>query len=350
MIAKSLRFIGILVVLALTLAGYTAVRHLVLWDPKETVTVVSGDVTLVGTFAKPKGDGPFSAVLILPGSGPETRNDPVYRIMASNMRRRGFATLQFDKRRCGESEGDYEAGTFAELSEDAKEAVKYLAGREDVNDSEIGILTNSESGWYSPQVAAETNRVAFIINRVGPPLPWQDTVIWEVRNAFVRAGVAENDLEPLLAITKRRWQFYADVGKDPDLSDGPGREAINADLGHLRASVPVADKVLPEKVRDYDAAFYRGYAIDASYDPAIYLQQIDIPLLYIFGGRDINVPTQESVTYLEGLKSDYAGSIDIRVYPDLGHSLATWRGIFHGGYPPDYFPFVSEWALSQLGP
>ena len=112
----------------------------------------------------------------------------------------------------------------------------------------------------------------------------------------------------------------------------------------------LANEVLPEKVRDYDADFYRSYAIDANYDPDIYLRQIDIPLLYVFGGRDVNVPTDESVAYLESLKSDYTGLIDIRVYPQLGHSMATWKGVFHGGYPPDYLSFVGEWAQSHITP
>ena len=346
--AKSLRFLGLVITPVLLLVVFNATRHLVYWGSTETVTFVSGGTTLVGTFAKPDGEGPFPAVAILLGSGPETRNGPAYRINATNLLRHGFAVLIFDKRGSGDSEGLFETATFADFADDAAAAVRYLASRDDVNSSEIGLLTNSESGWYSAQVAAETKRVAFIINRVGPPLSWVDTVSWEVRNEFVKAGVAETDLEPLLAITKRRWHFYAEVGKDPGLFDSPDREAINAELSHLRQTVPVANEVLPEKVRDYDADFYRSYAVDATYDPDIYLRQIDIPLLYIFGGRDINVPTEKSVAYLEALKQDYAGTIDILIYPQLGHSMATWRGIFHGGYPSDYLDYVGEWAQSHI--
>ena len=347
-IARSLRILGLVFALVLLLVAYNVVRHLVFWGATETVTFYSGDISLVGTFAKPDGDGPFPAVVVLLGSGTETRSGPAYRINAANMLRHGFAVLIFDKRGSGDSGGIFETATFAEFADDAKAAVHYLAGRKDINENKIGLFANSESGWYSAQVAAETQQVAFIINRVGPPLPWLDTVTWEVRNELTDKGIAEPDIETLLAAAERRWRFYAKVGNDPSLFDDPEREMINAELLHLRRSVPLADEVLPEKVRDYDADFYRSYAIDATYDPDFYLRQIDIPLLYIFGGRDVNVPTEKSVVYLETLKSDYSGTIDIKVYRQLGHSLATWNGVFHAGYPPDYLSYVGTWARSHV--
>ena len=347
-IARSLRILGLVFALALLLVAYNVLRHLVFWGATETVTFYSGDISLVGTFAKPDGDGPFPAVVVLLGSGTETRSGPAYRINAANMLRHGFAVLIFDKRGSGDSGGTFETATFAEFADDAKAAVHYLAGRKDINENQIGLLANSESGWYSAQVAAETQQVAFIINRAGPPLPWLDTVTWEVRNELIDKGIAEPDIETLLAASERRWRFYAKVGNDPSLLDDPEREVINAELLHLRRSIPLADEVLPEKVRDYDADFYRSYAIDATYDPDFYLRQIDIPLLYVFGGRDVNVPTESSVAYLKELESDYPGTIDTKVYPQLGHSMATWNGIFHGGYSPDYLSYVGTWARSRV--
>jgi len=110
----------------------------------------------------------------------------------------------------------------------------------------------------------------------------------------------------------------------------------------------LADEVLPARALDYDPDVYHSYAIDAAYDPGPYLRRLDIPLLFVFGGRDVNIPTQASVAYLGKLESDYRGTIDVRVYPQLGHPMATWRGLLHGGYPPDYLAFYGEWAQSQI--
>ena len=344
---KGTRVLAALLTAVVALFGYNALRHLGFWGASETVRFDSDGVEMVGTFARPDDDGPHPAVVVLLGSGPETRMGPAYRINSTNMLRHGFAVLIYDKRGSGDSGGDFATATFAEFSDDAVAAVRYLAAREDVDADRIGILANSESGWFSAQVAAETGQVAFIINRVGPPLPWIDTVLWEVRNEYLAAGVAESDLPGLLAVTEDRWRFYADVGRDPSLSEGPRRQAIDAELARLRATVPLADEVLPEKTKEYDPDFYRSYAIDAAYDPAVYLRQIDIPLLYVFGGRDVNIPTADSVAFLERFEDEYAGTIDVHVYPELGHPMATWRGLLHGGYPPDYLSMSGRWAESK---
>lgn len=348
MIKRVFETIGVIFLFAIFLLAYNAFRHLIFWGPTETITYNSGDATIVCTFAKPADAGVFPAVSVLLGSGRETRSGPAYRINASNMLRHGFAILICDKRGSGDSSGNFEVATFAEFAEDAKEGVAWLARRDDIDDSRIGLLANSESGWFSAQVAAETDQVAFIINRVGPPLPWMDTVLWESRNEFLQAGFTETEVDELLATTRRRWSFYADVGNDPTLSDSTERSAIDAELAGLRQTIPRSGEVLPEQARAYDQDFYRSYAIDATYEPEHYLRQIDVPLLYVFGGRDVNIPTEQSVAFLNSFKNQYPAAIDIRVYPQLGHAMATLRGLFHGGYPPDYLSFVGAWAQDQV--
>ncbi len=343
---KVLKVVGAVFALAVLLLAYNVLAHLVFWGSKEPVSISSAGVSVECTFAKPADEGVFPAVIVLLGSGPETRNGPAYRINASNMLRHGFAILICDKRGAGESGGDFDSATFHDFAADAKASVAYLAGREDVDAARIGLLANSESGWFSAQIAAETGQVAFIINRVGPPLSWVDTVLWEVRNELLDAGMDEPDVDTLLAANERRWRFYIAAADDPSIANGPELDSINAELKHLRETIPNADENLPEQAQE-DAEFFRSFAADAAYDPVEHLRRIDVPLLYVFGGRDVNIPTQRSVEFLEAFRSEYAGTIDVRVYPDLGHPMATWRGILHGGYPPDYLAFVGDWAQQQ---
>ncbi len=340
-----LKVISAVLALVAALVIYNGLRHLVYWGHEETVSFDNGGITVGCTLVKPGEEGTYPAVLELLGSGQESTSGPGYRINASNMLRHGFAVMLCDKRGVGTTGGDYASATFAEFASDSAAAVRYLAGRDDIDAARIGILTNSESGWYAPQVAAESGAVAFIANRVGPPLSWMDTVSWEVRNEFIQAGAREEDLDTLIEATQRRWRYYISVGNNPELEFGAERDAINKELALLRQSIPNADALLPEKLGDHDATFYRSYAIDAAYDPAVYLRQLDIPLLYVFGGIDVNVPTEASITFLNAFRDEYAATIDVRVYPDLGHPMATWRGALHGGYPPDYLSFIGEWAV-----
>ena len=43
----------------------------------QTVSIPNGDVTLSGTLSLPSGQGPFPAVILLSGSGPQDRDEAI---------------------------------------------------------------------------------------------------------------------------------------------------------------------------------------------------------------------------------------------------------------------------------
>ena len=112
-------------------------------------------------------------------------------------------------------------------------------------------------------------------------------------------------------------------------------------------TVAHGDRLLAEGLLPYDAHAYQRFAANSSYDPAPYLKKINIPMLYVFGELDINVPTAQSVAFLESLRHDHGKDISVIVLPGVGHILYTWRGILEAGYPPGYLDAVASWAAKQ---
>lgn len=340
--------LGAVMAPVLLLVAWTALRWFPVGYPSESVNFTSNGIRLAGTLYKPADEGVFPAVIVLHGSGAESRSEPSYRIQARAMLDHGFAALIYDKRGTAESEGELSTSTYEDFADDASAAVRYLAAREDIDGQAIGLFTNSESGWFAPEVAVETGGVRFIINRAGPPLPWVETVSFESRNDYRAAGIAEEDLDAMIAVMLWRWSYYRAAAENPALASGAERDAVNAEMARVYATVPGADQVMNESVADYDAAFYRMMAARTAYDPDPWLRKLDIPLYYVFAGRDINVPTADSVAYLESLRKDYPAEIAVHVYPGLAHSMLTWKGLLTAGYPPDFLQRVGGWAESQL--
>lgn len=348
-VIKMAKAFGVLLLLGTAVLLYNYLRFYVFWFPTEPVTFASEDgVQLHGTLIKPAVDGVHPVVVMLHGAGPDSRDGPSYHVIANTIVRSGLAVLLYDKRGVGESGGDFESALYRDFVADAVAAVHYLASREDIDAEKIGVQGNSEGGWFTPEVAYTTDQVAFLFNRVGPPLSWIDNVIWEVRSDFLAAGVAEADLEPLLEVTRQRWNYYIAAAADPRLADGPERDAINAELARLRSTVPSAAQELPEAVASYDADAYARYAADLSYDPRPFLEAIDIPMIYTFGETDINVPTAQSVEYLEAFREQYGQDIDIVVFEGVGHSMANWTGLLTAGYVPKYLELVESWFGGQI--
>ncbi len=77
----------------------------------EEVSYVSGGVKLAGTLTVPQGPGPFPAVLLITGSGPQDRDAASYGhqpflVIADHLSRRGIAVLRVDDRGTGGSAGN----------------------------------------------------------------------------------------------------------------------------------------------------------------------------------------------------------------------------------------------------
>ncbi len=319
-------------------------RYQVFWHPTEAVEFDSGGVMIRGTFIMPDRTGVFPAVIMLHGSGPDVTSDPSYRLTANTLVRNGAAVLLYDKRGVGMSDGDFETALYGDFVNDAVAAVNYLSNRADIDNERIALHGNSEGGWFTAEVAHRTGQVVSIFNRAGPPLPWITTVLWEVRNEFLEAGVAETDLAALQAITERRWRYYIAAGSDADSVFSPERDAINARLTELRASVPFANQVLPEKVAEYDESLYAGFAADYAYDPQPFLRQIDVPMLYVFGATDVNIPTAQSVEYLEKFRSTTGKDIEFVVIDGAGHSFFGLSGVLTAGFRPEYVDLLASWG------
>jgi pimeloyl-ACP methyl ester carboxylesterase len=116
----------------------------------------------------------------------------------------------------------------------------------------------------------------------------------------------------------------------------------------LRDTVPLADEVLSEQLRPYDWKFYSTFAIDSLYDPRPYLEVIDVPMYYVFGETDVNVPTEQSVAFLEEFREEHDKDISYVVLDGVGHSLMHWTGALTGGYLPKYLEIVESWTVEQV--
>ena len=123
------------------------------------------------------GDGPFPAVLLVPGSGPVDMNEtggyvridnetgsiiypparPFFDI-AEYLSERGFAVLQYNKRGIGANFTILDSNvwgnlTINDLEQDANKALAVLTQQPEVDNSKITVLGHSEGTFIAPRVA-----------------------------------------------------------------------------------------------------------------------------------------------------------------------------------------------------
>jgi len=141
----------------------------------EEVTFNNGDVKLAGTLTLPSSGNSHAAVVLFSGSGPNDRDGalkalPGYRpfaVIAEHLAHNGVAVLRYDDRGVGESAGDYIKATEPDFISDAKAALRFLAGRKEIDSKQIGVLGWSEGSLIAAKVAANNPQTAFIISLAG---------------------------------------------------------------------------------------------------------------------------------------------------------------------------------------
>jgi dipeptidyl aminopeptidase/acylaminoacyl peptidase len=130
-------------------------------------------VKLAGTLTYPDSVGPFPAVILITGSGPQNRDEGIlghrpFLVISDYLTRQGIAVLRVDDRGVGGSTGNFSQATTEDFVEDVLAGVEYLKSRKDIDSSRIGLLGHSEGGLIAPLVAVKSPDVAFIILMAGP--------------------------------------------------------------------------------------------------------------------------------------------------------------------------------------
>lgn len=237
------------------------------------IKFVSEGISLAGTIFTP--DNIQAAVVIVHGSGQEKRMINFATILANN----GIAVLTYDKRGVGESAGVYagpEVGTnnvdFSNLnllSLDATAAVNTLSKYLSNDQIPIGLIGGSQAGWIIPLTAEKNKKVKFMTLFSGALITVKEQL---------------------------RFQFYTDG--DKNFWNTHSEEDTRKHVFHD-----------PDRYEFIDT------------DPKDILSKISIPGLWIFGGKDIQVPVKLSIENLDVLKSK-GKPYEYKLFPNLGHNTA----------------------------
>lgn len=129
-----------------------------------------GSQPLKGTLTLPAGKGPFPAVVLVSGSGPNDQDETVgpnkpFLDIALGLAARGIASLRYDKRTFDYPQS-VAAQTFTPTQEyvpDALAAIRLLERQPAVDPHRIFVLGHSQGGTYAPLIAKRVPRVAGVI-------------------------------------------------------------------------------------------------------------------------------------------------------------------------------------------
>lgn len=239
---------------------------------KQIHFISEGD-TIRGSIVFPKETQPCPAVVLIPGSGKSKRLINYAKKFAS----KGIAALTYDKRGVGESGGRYRNRGNASkknlnlLAKDVLAAANLLSNHKGIDADYIGLWAFSQGGWIAPIVISQSDEIRFSVLMSSPTVP----VSMEMKYSRITA-------------------------RNPDLLEVFSPEAIDSIILHKSIHERIYNTIVPE------------------FDPLSYLQQIEIPVLWIFGNQDLSIPVHLCIRKLNALEK---AKTEIWQYPECGHSL-----------------------------
>lgn len=314
---------------------------------------LAGHNQLAATLSVPNGGGPFPAVVLISGTGQNTRDEDVwghkvFLILADALNRKGFAVLRYDKRGVGGSSGDYDSATTADFTSDAEAAVAWLKTQPQIDAKQIGVLGHSEGGIIAPAVAAADKTVAFVVMIAGPCI--RGDRLFVLQSAMTaKAYGAPDDY-----IARRKvfdQQLYNAIVSAPSESAALERAKVLVAQG-------VADKLVDQDEaetlpQDESRAWERYFL---AYDPMPTLARLTVPVLALNGSLDVQVPAKENLAAArEALKNNSRATV--MELPGMNHLLQDAKT----GAPSEYndieetmsptaLKIITDWLTTNTSP
>jgi pimeloyl-ACP methyl ester carboxylesterase len=257
-------------------------------------------VTLAGTLTLPDGQGPFPAVVLVTGSGPQDRDESLmghkpFLVIADHLTRNGIAVLRFDDRGFGKSTGSFLTATTADFAADTEAGIKYLAGRDEIDENRIGVIGHSEGGVVAGMLAANGNQLAHVVMLAGTGIPGKEVVRSQTKKMYeLRGGdgneaaligkvvdaVAEDaTVDDVMAIADAHFAEMNGGDSDGDEEQRKGRaQLLKAAVGQFATP---------------------GLRFFIKHDPTPDLRNAKIPVFALNGAKDRQVLADLNLTAVE---------------------------------------------------
>jgi len=282
-------------------------------------------IRISGTLTYPKADGPFAAVILLNGSGPQNRDSEVFGhkpflVLSDYLTRHGIAVLRTDDRGVGGTSGRFEGSTTGDFTEDALAGIQYLLTRKKINPKQIGLIGHSEGGMMAPIAASESKDVSFIVMIAGVGIRFSDIILFQKELKWKNTGMSEEDL-----ILHRTWHNNVSEIVTQDINDVAAAEKIRTLYSVLSKEEKSRLKKNPESLEDeikWELSPWRRYA--SKYNAASIISKVRCPVLAINGSKDMQVTADENLKAIEiALKAGGNTNFMIKELQGLNHLLQT---------------------------
>ncbi len=186
-------------------------------ETKVTLGSSSPGVTLAGTLCAPA-DGTVHAAVLLPGSGPQDRDESIagqrpLAILAQRLAERGVVTLRCDDRGVGESGGDYLAIDADTLIADIACQVAFLRQHDRAADQPVSLIGHSQGALFAFRFAERDSAIHSVVALAGVVSPGMTFMMRQREMSAHDVGLGEDGVDVFLHQSRALFDL---IERQPD--------------------------------------------------------------------------------------------------------------------------------------
>lgn len=274
---------------------------------------------LAGSFTKPKTNGPFPAVVLVSGSGPQNRDEEVsshrpFWVIADYLTNLGYAVLRYDDRGTFDSEGEFNGATTMDFAADAESAVSYLMGRKDVNANQIVVMGHSEGGLIANILAARLKNLSGIVSLAGTSIRGDSIITIQSALILESSAVEKEDLAISKAFNKSIYAAVIEAYNNDELEKKLD-VLIKKYAKFMIKKGTLKKKVIKDLKNEIKQTVMNPWMDQfIKYAPSEDIKKIDCHILVLIGSKDIQVTSKENI---EGYKKLLPKNDKIQVVKEL---------------------------------
>lgn len=305
-------------------------------------------LTLAGTLTLPEGSGPFPAVILISGSGPQDRDETLqghkpFLVLADHLTKAGIAVLRYDDRGVGGSNGYHALATTADFTGDALAAFEYLRTRPEIIPNKIGMIGHSEGGLIAPLAASKEPAISWIVLLAGPGVNGEQILYSQGQKILAAEGGAADQLQFQRILQESLIELLkSSPGKiDRKALAQQALERITARLMELKqkepdqnkdSSNPLSDpqsessqaalkQLIEASLEGMDNPWFRFFI---AHEPGPVLEQVKCPVLALNGSKDTQVIAELNLPAIaKALSAGSNQQATIQELPGLNHLFQT---------------------------
>jgi pimeloyl-ACP methyl ester carboxylesterase len=321
------------------------------------------DITLAGTLTLPPGEGPFAAVVLISGSGPQDRDESLmghkpFLVLADHLTRAGIAVLRYDDRGVARSKGNHAKATHVDFASDARAAFEFLRTRAGIDPKRIGLLGHSEGSIHAPLAAADAQDVAFIVFLAGVGVPMNELLerqtidLLKLRGIDYAISPAERAIRDAM---NERMRTLPDDPETPAFIRAKLQEGFALMSDDMKRLLGVNETMIESQTQMMLSPWFMRLAI---YDPRPALIKLRCPLLALNGDKDSQVAADENLAGIKAaLEAGGNNDVTVRKFPGLNHlfqhsttGAPSEYGTIEETMSPEVLAVVAEWILAKTTP